>query len=451
MIGLILAGGSGTRLWPLSRSQYPKQFLRIAGEESFLQKTVRRNMRFINPENLYIMTNEAYYHDVSRQISEIYPDLKQNILLEPNCKNTAPAIAFALETLKPNDEDIFLITPSDHMISPEKKYVAYLKQAEKLAKQGYLVTFGIHPTRPETGYGYIKAYGQDVEKFVEKPTLKTATEYLEEGDYYWNSGMFAFSAATFRQEAEKHCKELIDKPFSEMPEISIDYALMEKSDRVAMLPLELSWSDIGSWDNVYEMLEKDAQNNVTQGDVYPTDTYGSLIYAESRMVSTIGVEDLLVIETEDVVLIANKDESQRVKDMVCELKELGKKEVHSHTTTNRPWGSYTVLMDSERHKIKRIYVKPKQKLSLQMHYHRSEHWVVVCGTAKVTIGDEEKIVHEGESIFVPKSSIHRVENPGKVALEIIEVQVGEYLEEDDIVRLEDVYGRLKEDPVLGLY
>jgi mannose-1-phosphate guanylyltransferase/mannose-6-phosphate isomerase len=447
---LILAGGCGTRLWPLSRSYYPKQFLRIGSEESFLQKTIRRNLTVSSPENLFILTNKTYYHDVLRQVEEIMPALKKNIFFEPDCKNTAPAVAYAFCTLKPSDSDIFLVTPSDHMIAPVEKYGACIQQSVALAEQGFLVAFGVRPTRPETGYGYLKTQGFKVEKYVEKPGVKKAQEYIQNGEYFWNAGMFAFSAGTFKNEASKHMPSLFEEPFETLPSISLDYAIMEKSSNVAMVPLELTWSDIGSWENVYELMDKDDSQNAIKGEVLAYDTTNSLIYAESRLVSTIGVDNILVVETDDVVLIAKKEESQKVKEIVGILKDLCKKQVHEHLTTQRPWGSYTVIMEGKRYKIKKIAVQPKQKLSLQMHYHRSEHWVVVRGTAKVTIGDKEIIVHEGESIFVPKSAIHRVENPGIVPLEIIEAQVGEYLGEDDIVRLEDVYGRLKEEEVFGL-
>lgn len=405
---------------------------------------MRRNLSFISPEDLHIVTGVAYFHDVAQQIKAIHPKLEANIIVEPAAKNTAPALEFALRKLNPAPDALFLVTPADHIIAPVAKYQEHVLEACQFAQKGFLVTFGIRPTRPETGYGYIKAKGFAVEKFVEKPDLKTAQKYLQAGDYFWNSGMFVFSAATFREELHKHCPEIATASFEAMPSISIDYAVLEKSERVAMVPLEVTWSDIGSWENVYELLDKDEQQNAIQGDAVTLHTTNSLILAQSRLVATIGVKDFLIVETEDVVLIADKKEAQQVKQIVEQLKHLGKKEAREHLTTQRPWGAYTVLMEGDRYKIKKIQVQPQQKLSLQMHYHRSEHWVIVSGTAKVTIQDKETIVHEGESIFVPKSAIHRVENPGKVVLEIIEVQVGEYLGEDDILRLEDIYGRLKE-------
>lgn len=452
---LILAGGSGTRLWPLSRSHFPKQFLRLQDNETLLRKTIKRNLALTSPENIYILTHQDYFHEVLKEAKEIP---KENILLEPAKKNTAPALALGLKFFEKkgiSKQEILIVTPSDHVIAPEERYVHFMKQGEALAKKGSLVTFGVRPHRPETGYGYIQAKGEEVLEFVEKPDFATAQKYLIDGNYFWNSGMFAFSLQTIDEEMHLHAEKIMDtlqgtyeealENFSNLVEISLDYAVMEKSKRVKMVALDLSWSDVGSWDQVYDILEKDGKGNAISGKVETIDTTNSLILSQKRLVSTLGLDNLLIIETEDALLVANKANGQMVKELVAKLHVHGRKEALEHVTVNRPWGSYTVLEEGERYKIKRIEVKPLEKLSLQLHYHRSEHWVVVKGAARVTIGDEEKMVHEGESIFVPKNAIHRVENPGKVLLEIIEVQVGEYVGEDDIVRLEDIYGRLKEE------
>lgn len=448
---VLLAGGSGQRLWPLSRRAFPKQFLKLESQESLFRKTIKRNLALVSPHDLFVLTHQDYFHEVLKDSKEIP---QSNILCEPVRKNTAGAIALAVKYLETiNEEEIVLIVPSDHVMAPLEKYVECVQKAKVLAKDGFLVTFGIPPTRPETGYGYIKASEDNVEKFVEKPDYHKAQEYLLEGNYFWNSGMFAFSVKTMKEELEAYAPEigsLFKKSYEEalaffhgIPSISIDYAVMEKSKKVKMVPLNLSWSDVGSWTQVYDLFDKDTSGNAFHGKVEAIETTNSLVFSEKRLVSTLGIDNLLIIETEDALLVADKEKGQQVKELVDKLKCQGKKEVEEHLFVNRPWGSYTVLQEGERYKIKKIEVKPLQKLSLQLHYHRSEHWIVVKGTAKVTIDENEKIVREGESIFVPKTSVHRVENPGKVSLEIIEVQVGEYLGEDDIIRLEDVYGRLK--------
>lgn len=449
---IILAGGKGTRLWPVSRETYPKQFLKLEDNHSFLQKTVLRFLPLLKIEDIFLVTSSEYQHLIKIQVKEIDRKLADQILIEPAQKNTAPSIAFAIKHLQEQrrlrSEECCIVTPSDIYISPQDKFLEIVKSAEESAAKGGLVLFGIKPHKPETGYGYIHVNRQkgkqpyNVRKFVEKPDLETARKYLESGDYLWNSGIFAFSPKTFWQEVKKHCPILSEvKQYEKMPSISIDFAIMEKSEKTVVFPLESKWSDIGSWDSVFDLLQKDKNQNVKIGNVHDVDTKNSLIFGGKRLISTVGLEDVLVIETEDALFLGKKGESQKVKKLVEDLKKQGIKETQEHRTTFRPWGQYTILEEGLRYKVKRIVVAPLQKLSLQMHYHRSEHWVVIRGTAKVTINQKEMLLHENESIYVPKSGVHRLENPGKVNLELIEVQVGEYVGEDDIERFEDIYGR----------
>ena len=463
MKALILAGGSGTRLWPVSRTEYPKQFLKIGDDKSLLQKTILRALNYFAPADVFILTSRLYMYAIKEQLSDIHPQLEENILFEPCQKNTAPAIAFALKYLMEkrgcgSDETVF-VSPSDQMIDPPDRFCFFLNQAISIAQEDRIATFGICPAFAETGYGYIQAgapFGKEAffaERFVEKPDFDTAKKYLDAGNFYWNSGMFAFKIQTmledlsaFSPEIYQYCNgsfEDFERHFDKLPNLSIDYAVMERSKKTVVLPIDLSWSDVGSWDSVFDLLPKDENGNATVGPVVEVDTKDSLILGDKRLVAAIGLEDMLIVETPDVVLVAKKKESQKVKEIVARLKKMGRKEIKEHLTTNRPWGHFTILDVSERYKIKKIIVHPGQTLSLQMHFHRSEHWVVVKGTAKVTIQDQETYVHENESIYVPKGAVHRVSNPGKVALEIIETQVGEYLGEDDIVRLEDIYGRME--------
>jgi mannose-1-phosphate guanylyltransferase/mannose-6-phosphate isomerase len=400
---------------------------------------------------------------VQADLRSVSPAIENNVILEPVGRNTAPAIALVMkycqEKLKCSKDEVIFICPSDHIIEPVEKFARYAHQAEAAAKKGSIVTFGIKPTRPETGYGYIQK-GKPVDgifavsRFAEKPNLATAEKYLKAGSYYWNSGMFAFTIGTMlaqfkayapeisRRMAQKLAKMTAD--FKNMPSISIDYAVMEKSKKAAVLPIDILWSDVGSWDSLPEVIKPDADGNVKVGDVVSLDTKKTIVMGEKRLISTIGLKDLIIIDTTDALLIARRGQAQRVKEVVDMLKERKRKEVVEHTTTYRPWGSYTILEEGPRYKIKRIVVKPGQKLSHQLHYHRSEHWIIVKGAARVTIGKTTSLVHENESTYVPKSMEHRLENPGKVALEMIEVQNGEYVGEDDIVRFNDIYGRSKQ-------
>ncbi|HET9699443.1 MAG TPA: mannose-1-phosphate guanylyltransferase/mannose-6-phosphate isomerase [Burkholderiales bacterium] len=460
---MILAGGSGTRLWPLSRQQLPKQFLRLNGERSLLEETVERLRPLIEPNQVMVVTNEGHAR------GEAYHTLLPfRTLLEPVGRNTAPAIAVAAALLLDEGADpVMVVLPADHVIRDVPAFQRALGSAVDAAAAGRLVTFGLRPDRPETGFGYIKAGAGSgpalpVERFIEKPNLPTAERFLAEGGYYWNSGMFVWRASVILAEIERHLPEVarvlaelraawkqggdaaaaMKAHFPEMPSVSIDYGVLEKTDNVVLVPCDIGWSDVGSWDAIHDIADKDERGNAFQGNVLALDCANTLIRGGKRLIAAIGLEDLCIVETPDAILISRRGESQRVREVVDALAARKSTEHIEHVTSQRPWGSYTVLDDeSEKFKIKRIEVRPGARLSLQRHQHRSEHWVVVSGTATVTRGEAVEIVAKNESTYIPIGVKHRLENRGKVPLQIIEVQVGEYVGEDDIERFDDQYGR----------
>lgn len=465
MISIILSGGSGTRLWPLSRKMYPKQFLSLLHDETMLQRTLQR-LEGLEHAAPTVVCNDEHRFIVAEQARQIgIEDL--SIILEPFGKNTAPAIAVAAVHAMQQDADpVLLVLTADHEIPDQRAFTDVVKQAQPLAAAGKLVTFGIVPAYAATGYGYIRrgdaeGNGFVVDEFIEKPDGKTAEQYLASDSYYWNSGMFMFRAGAYLAELEKfnpemvaHCREaaaemsedigflrLDAEAFARCEADSIDYALMEKTDLACVVPMDAGWSDIGSWSSLWEQGRKDKNGNATRGDVLACDTENSIVHAESRLVATVGVSDLVIVETQDAVLVADKTKAQEVKQIVEQLAQEEREEENFHRIVYRPWGSFDSIDEGEGYKVKRISVKPGARLSKQMHHHRAEHWVVVRGTARVFRDEEIFDLHENESVFIPLGTTHYLENPGDEPLDIIEVQSGSYLGEDDIVRFDDIYGR----------
>jgi mannose-1-phosphate guanylyltransferase len=464
---VILAGGSGTRLWPLSRQLYPKQFLPLLGEKTMLQQTIER-LQGLDCEAPIVVCNEEHRFLAAEQLRQTGID-DAGIILEPVPKNTAPAIALAAhEALRRDEEATLLVLPADHLIEDTASFHAAVKKALTTAEEGNLVTFGIVPHRPETGYGYIRRGRErgagvfDVAAFVEKPDEATAKAYLKAGEYYWNSGMFLFGAKEYLEELKEHAPDMADscekafakvkkdldflrideKAFAACPKNSIDYAVMEKTKKAMVVSLDAGWNDIGSWASLHEVCPKDEKRNCVTGDVLTEDIENCLVRSESRLVAASGLKDVIIVETKDAVLAIHKDRAQDIKILVEKLEAEGKSEHINHREVYRPWGSYDSLERGERFQVKRIIVKPGAKTSTQMHYHRAEHWIVVRGTAKVTIEGETLMLAENESTFIPIGKTHALENPGKIPLELIEVQSGSYLGEDDIVRVHDDYGRV---------
>jgi len=457
---IVLAGGSGTRLFPLSRKCYPKQFLKIAGKKSLLAQTIDRFLTKVRPKDIIIVTNGDYKFIVEDILREERAE-DASIILEPIGRNTAPAIAlacqFCKEKLGANDDEVIFVAPSDHIVRPDKQFIKLAEQAETVAKNGNIVTLGVIPDKPDTGYGYIRAGkalpegGFRVYAFKEKPAKEVAEAYLKAGNYYWNAGMFVFGIGTMLTELAKYEEKIVEiiskgydsalAAFATMPNISIDYAVAEQSDKMAILPFDIYWNDIGSWDALAETMESDFSDNVADGDVELLDCNNTMALSNSRMVVGIGLDGMTIVETPDVVLVAKKGDSQKVKKVFEKLQLAERKETMENVTMFRPWGNYTILTEGDGFKVKRLVVNSGGKLSLQLHHKRSEHWTIVSGAACITIDDKSVVYKPNESAYIPIGSKHRLENNEKEPVVLIEVQVGRYLGEDDIERFDDIYGR----------
>jgi len=481
LIPIILSGGAGTRLWPISRESSPKPFIKLPDGQSLIEKTYRRALTLGGVSEVLTVTNRDYYFRCKDEFKVAGQSASQacrnGFLLEPIGRNTAPAIALAALYVQAQHgpDAVMLVLPSDHLISDVTAFDRDAARAATLARAGWLVTFGIRPSAPETGFGYLQAgapiaegfatTGLNALRFVEKPDLDTARRYVEDGQYFWNAGMFCFTASAFLAalartapdlhqgvmacweaaqpswDASRRLLELPQAAFAALPDISVDYAVMEKADRVAIVPATFDWNDIGSWNSIADLTPADADGNRIQGDAVTHNVTNTYLHSETRVIGAIGLEDIMVVDTPDALLVAHRSQVQDIKILVTQLKSRGFDAATQHTTASRPWGTYTVLEEGPRFKIKRIEVKPGAALSLQMHHHRAEHWIVVAGTAKVINGDHELLLGTNESTFIPAGHKHRLENPGVIPLVMIEVQSGDYLGEDDIVRFEDIYRR----------
>ncbi|MBJ3591045.1 mannose-1-phosphate guanyltransferase [Salmonella enterica subsp. enterica serovar Saintpaul] len=472
IVPVIMAGGTGSRLWPLSRELYPKQFLCLDGKLTMLQSTIER-LSGLNCENPVVICNEQHRFIVAEQLRQM-GKLTGNIILEPAGRNTAPAIALAALAalrLQPDNPPLILVLAADHVIKNVDVFHHAINTAHSYAETGSLVTFGIVPDKAETGYGYIRRGSEccslvgeayKVSEFVEKPNFETANKYVSSGCYYWNSGMFLFRSDRYLTELKKFRPDILDacekaissadpdldfirvnkEAFLACPDESIDYAVMEKTDSAIVVPMNAGWSDVGSWSSLWEITDKDGDGNVTFGDVISQNTKNSYLYSDSGLITTVGIDNLVIVQTNDAVLVADKNSVQDVKKIVESIRAGGRSEHHTHRKVYRPWGKYDSIDTGARYQVKRLTVNPGEGISLQMHHHRAEHWIVVAGTARVTINNNISLLGENQSIYIPVGATHCLENPGKIPLELIEVRSGSYLEEDDIVRLADRYGRV---------